>query len=93
MIITADDVKTDNHKYKETFKTKAKIFSKEKVLPIIGHKVGSISPLGVNPDVTIYFDESPKRFDTVFPACSSANSTIEISIDDLKRYVDIYKAI
>lgn len=88
LIVTAGDVKIDNHKYKDTFKTKAKMLARDEVLPIIGHEVGGVCPFGVNPDVTIYLDESLKRFDTVFPACGSSNSAIEISVDDLKSYVN-----
>ena len=54
MIVTAGDVKIDNRKYKETFKTKAKMLARDEVLPIIGHDIGGVCPFGVNPDVTIY---------------------------------------
>ena len=76
LIVTAGDVKIDNRKYKETFKTKAKMLARDEVLPIIG-----------NPDVTIYLDESLKRFQTVFPACGNSNSAIELTIDELSSYI------
>ena len=31
-------------------------------------------------------DESLKRFDTVFPACGSSNSAIEVTIDEMEKY-------
>ena len=37
-------------------------------------------------DVKIYLDESLKRFKTVFPACGSANSAIELTIPELEKY-------
>ena len=88
LIVTAGDMKIDNHKYKETFKTKAKMLSRDEVLPIIGHDVGGVFPLGINPNVTVYLDESLKRFNTVFPACGSSNSAIELTIEDLQKYVN-----
>ena len=98
VIVTAGDVKIDNRKYKETFNTKAKMLSREEVLPMIGHDVGGVCPFGINPNVSIYLDESLKRFATVFPACGSANSAIEVTIDELNDYleaswVDVCKAI
>ncbi|MEI3326585.1 MAG: YbaK/EbsC family protein [Thomasclavelia sp.] len=88
LIVTAGDTKIDNHKYKETFKTKAKMLSRDEVLPIIGHDVGGVCPFGINPNVTVYLDESLKRFNTVFPACGSSNSAIELTIEDLQKYVN-----
>ena len=88
IIVTAGDMKIDNHKYKEIFKTKAKMLSRDEVLPIIGHDVGGVCPFGINPNIAIYLDESLKRFDTVFPACGSSNSAIELTIEDLQKYVN-----
>ena len=87
LIVTAGDVKIDNRKYKETFKTKAKMLARDEVLPIIGRDIGGVCPFGVNPDVTIYLDESLKRFQTVFPACGNSNSAIELTIDELSSYI------
>ncbi len=88
LVVTAGDMKIDNHKYKETFKTKAKMLSRDEVLPIIGHDIGGVCPFGIKPNVAVYLDESLKRFDTVFPACGSSNSAIELTIEDLQKYVN-----
>ena len=34
----------------------------------------------------VYLDESLKRFATVFPACGSSNSAIELTIPELEKY-------
>lgn len=88
LVVTAGDMKIDNHKYKKTFKTKAKMLSRDEVLPIIGHDIGGVCPFGIKPNVAVYLDESLKRFDTVFPACGSSNSAIELTIEDLQKYVN-----
>lgn len=88
LIVTAGDMKIDNHKYKEIFKCKAKMLSRDEVLSMIGHDVGGVCPFATKPDITIYLDESLKRFKTVFPACGSSNSAIELTIDDLEKYID-----
>ena len=45
-----------------------------------------IHPVSVNNGVEIYLDNSLKRFDTVFPACGSSNSAIELTIEELEKY-------
>lgn len=86
LIVAAGDAKVDNAKYKAQFGTKAKMLSKDEVEEKIGHGVGGVCPFGVNEEVTIYLDESLKRFETVFPACGSSNSAIELSIEELEKY-------
>lgn len=86
LIVAAGDAKIDNSKYKAHFGTKAKMLSYEEAEPLIGHAVGGVCPFAVNDGVEIYLDESLKRFDTVFPACGSSNSAIELTIQELEEY-------
>ena len=58
----------------------------EQVDEMIGHSVGGVCPFAVNDDVRVYLDESLKRFDTVFPACGSSNSAIELDMQELEKY-------
>lgn len=98
LIVAAGDAKVDNAKYKARFGIKAKMLSSDEVLEKVGHVVGGVCPFGVKEDVPVYLDVSLKRFETVFPACGSANSAIELSIPQLERYahcmdwVDVCKA-
>ena len=84
LVVAAGDAKIDNSKYKATFHAKAKMLSFEEAEPLIGHAVGGVCPFAVNTGVKIYLDESLKRFETVFPACGSSNSAIELTIDQLE---------
>ncbi len=99
LIVTAGDVKIDNAKYKARFGKKAKMISAEEVETVIGHGVGGVCPFAVSENVTVYLDESLKRFTTVFPACGSSNSAIELTIEEMERYsgykewVDVCKMI
>jgi len=99
IIVTAGDVKIDNAKYKAKFQTKAKMLQFEEVEPMIGHRVGGVCPFAINDGVKVYLDESLKRFETVFPACGSSNSAIELTIPELETYsnyvewVDVCKAM
>ena len=86
LIVAAGDVKIDNKKYKAFFQTKAKMLGHEEAEALTGHAVGGVCPFAVNEGVEIYLDESLRRFDTVFPACGSANSAIELTISELEKY-------
>ena len=86
LIVAAGDVKIDNAKYKAQFGKKAKMLSPDEVETLVGHAVGGVCPFAVNEGVEIYLDVSLKRFETVFPACGSANSAIEFTIPELEKY-------
>ena len=86
LIVAAGDAKIDNPKYKAQFATKAKMLALEEAESLIGHAVGGVCPFAVNDGVEVYLDESLKRFETVFPACGSSNSAIELNLEELKKY-------
>ncbi len=97
LIVTAGDVKIDNPKYKAALGCKAKMLTYEQAETLIGHAVGGVCPFAVNEGVAVYLDESLRRFKTVFPACGSSNSAIELSLVELEMlakplgWVDVCK--
>lgn len=86
LIVAAGDARIDNPKYKAQFGTKARMLTPDEAVALIGHAVGGVCPFAVNEGVTVYLDESLKRFDTVFPACGSADSAIELTVPELELY-------
>lgn len=86
LVVAAGDAKIDNPKYKAQFGKKAKMLSPEEVETLVGHAVGGVCPFAVNEGVEVYLDVSLKRFETVFPACGSSNSAIELTIPELEEY-------
>lgn len=86
LIVTAGDARIDNSKYKSQFGTKACMLSPDQAENLIGHAVGGVCPFAVNTGVTIYLDKSLRRFESVFPACGSSNSAIELNIPELEKY-------
>lgn len=86
LVVSAGDARIDNAKFKAFFHTKAKMLSHEEAAELIGHAVGGVCPFAVNDGVVVYLDESLKRFTTVFPACGSGNSAIELTIPELEKY-------
>ena len=86
LIVAAGDARVDNKKFKQRFGEKAKMPSPDEAAELIGHKVGGVCPFAVNEGVRIFLDESLRRFETVFPACGSGNSAIELTISELEEF-------
>lgn len=86
IIVVSGEAKIDNKKYKEQFHTKAKMIPFDQVEALIGHAPGGVCPFGTKSDVTVYLDESLRRFETVFPAAGSSNSAIELNMEELEKY-------
>lgn len=86
LVVAAGDARIDNAKFKAQFGLKAKMLTPEQAVELVGHAVGGICPFAVNEGVEVWLDESLKRFETVFPACGSSNSAIELTIPELEKY-------
>lgn len=86
LIIAAGDAKIDNSKYKAMFHKKAKMMTPEELETYVGHAIGGVCPFGIPEQVNVYLDKSLTRFETVFPACGSSNSAIELTIPELEKY-------
>ena len=99
LIVAAGDAKIDNRKYKDKFGAKAKMLTAQEAIDLVGHPVGGVCPFAVKEGVTVYLDESLKRFETVFPAAGSAGSAVKLSCEELfessqaAEWVDVCKII
>ena len=85
------------YKFKQTFGVKAKMIPADEVEARVGHAVGGVCPFAVLPGVQVFLDVSLRRFETVYPACGSANSAICLTLPELERcagstqWVDVCK--
>ncbi|WP_134703378.1 YbaK/EbsC family protein [Ammoniphilus sp. YIM 78166] len=97
LIVAAGDAKIDNKRFREFFGFKARMLTPDEVLDQTGHAIGGVCPFGLKNPLEVYLDVSMKRFDTVFPACGSTNSAIELTSEELylyslaKDWVDVCK--
>ncbi|MBR6045306.1 MAG: YbaK/EbsC family protein [Ruminococcus sp.] len=97
LVVAAGDARIDNPKYKAQFGEKAKMLTPDEAVELIGHAVGGVCPFAVNEGTEIYLDSSLKRFETVYPACGSSNSAIELTVPELEKlsgsskWVDVCK--
>ena len=85
LVVAAGDARVDNPRFKARFHAKARMLTREEVQRLVGHDVGGVCPFGIEDGVRVYLDDSLRRFDTVFPACGSANSAVELSCGELER--------
>jgi len=86
LVVAAGDAKIDNKKFRHTFGFKARMLSPDEVLEQTGHMIGGVCPFGLANHLDVYLDVSMKRFDTLFPACGSTNSAIELSCEEIQEY-------
>lgn len=86
LIVAAGDAKIDNKTFRQTFGFKAKMLSPNEVLEQTGHEIGGVCPFGLAHDLEVYLDVSLKRFETVFPACGSRISAIELTPEELSEF-------
>lgn len=86
LVVAAGDAKIDNSKFKAEFHMKAKMLAPEETVPLTGHAIGGICPFANPSGAQVYLDVSLKRFETIFPACGSSNSAIELTCAELEQY-------
>ena len=97
LVMCAGDARIDNHKFKAAFHTKAKMIHPDEVEALVGHAPGGVCPFGVNEGVTVYLDESLKRFDVVYPAAGNGHSAVRLTVPELEQasrpaaWVDVCK--
>ena len=95
MVLCAGDKRVSNPKFKEEFKCKAKMLTRDEVNLLVGHDVGGVCPFGINEGVRVFLDVSLKAFDTVYPACGDAASAVKLKVDELEglanseKWVDV----
>lgn len=61
LILAEGTARVDNHKYKDTFHTKAKMIPFDDVEDFIGHAPGGVCPFGIKERIPVYLDESLKN--------------------------------
>lgn len=97
LVVAAGDAKVDNAKFKGQFGHKARMIAAPEVEALTGHAPGGVCPFANPEGVYTVLDVSLKRFATVFPACGSGNSAIEMDMQTLYQcaraqdWVDVCK--
>lgn len=93
LICMAGDAKINNQKYKACFHQKAVMIPGAQVEELIGHVPGAVCPFGIKEGVKVYLDVSLKRFEVVYTAGGSINSTVKLTLEELEQYTVFEKWI
>lgn len=91
IVVVAGDKKIDNQKFRSEFNIKSKMLRGAEVEELTGYAPGGVCPFANPEHSRKYIDVSVKRFETVYPACGTANSAIELTCDDLFKYAEAEK--
>lgn len=86
LVVMAGDAKVNNSKFKTFFHQKAIMLPYDQVKEKIGHLPGAVCPFALEEGVSVYMDISLKRFDILYTAGGSLNSTVELSLDELEQH-------
>ena len=108
LILTEGTAKVDNRKYKDTFRTKAKMipFEDDHVEGFVTGRLDNNTTVHFKGDasligqiVDVYLDESLRQFETVYPAAGNDHSAVKLTLAELeqvanaKGWVDVCKII
>ena len=91
IVVAAGNEKIDNKKFKDTFGIKAKMLNPEQVQLYTGFAVGGVCPFALPETAEVYLDITMKKFQTLFPACGTSNSAIELTIAEIELFTPFIK--
>jgi Uncharacterized conserved protein len=86
LVVMAGDAKVDNKKYKTCFHQKAVMIPGDQVETLVGHIPGAVCPFAINDGVKVYLDVSLKRFEIIYTAGGSLNSTVKLTLEELEKH-------
>ena len=94
LLVARGDARLDNRKCKAEFGARPRMLGAEETLELTGHPVGGVNPFGLTKPLPVYLDISLQRFDVVYPAGGSLNTSVEVPTDRLfdlvaDRWVDL----
>jgi prolyl-tRNA editing enzyme YbaK/EbsC (Cys-tRNA(Pro) deacylase) len=94
LLVARGDARLDNAKTKAAFGGRPRMLGPEETLALTGHPVGGVCPFGLANPLTVYLDVSLQRYDFVYPAGGSLNTSVRVTPERLfdlvgLRWIDI----
>ena len=87
LLVTRGDTRLDNRKCKDEFGARPRMLGADETLELTGHPVGGVCPFGLKSPLPVYIDRSLTRFDIVYPAGGSLNTSVKVRTDRLFELV------
>ena len=97
LVLVSGTARLDNQKFKAQFGFKPKMLSAQDTPLLTGHQPGGVCPFGLPGGAQVYLDRSLEGFESVYPACGSPSSSIELTLPELEKcsqsegWVDVCK--
>jgi prolyl-tRNA editing enzyme YbaK/EbsC (Cys-tRNA(Pro) deacylase) len=79
LLVTRGDARLDNQKAKAELGGRPRMLGPEETVAQTGHPVGGVCPFGLATPLPVHLDVSLKKFDIVYPAAGSLNSSVEVT--------------
>jgi prolyl-tRNA editing enzyme YbaK/EbsC (Cys-tRNA(Pro) deacylase) len=87
LVVAQGDARLDNRKSKDTFGARPRMLGPEETLALTGHPVGGVCPFGLATPLPVYLDRSLERWDMVYPAGGSLNTSVKVTPERLAALV------
>ncbi len=96
VLVVMGTARLDNRKFKDAFHAKPRFIKPEDLEAQVGHPMGGVCPFALPEGVSVYLDESLKRYDPVYPAAGAPNNAAKLTLAELERvtggvWVDVCK--
>ena len=97
VLVVMGTTRLDNRKFKDVFGCKPRFIKPEDLPDMVGHPMGGVCPFALPEGVTVYLDESLRRYDPVYPAAGAPNNAAMLTLAELERvtggvWVDVCKS-
>ncbi len=84
LVLMSGDMNVDNKKLKRLMEVrKVRIADAETVLAVSGYQVGAVPPVAHRQAMSIYLDESLKRFSQIYPAAGTTSNMFATTFEEL----------
>lgn len=83
MVISAGDVRVDTRSMKELIGSKVRMASSDEVEEMTGYTIGGVCPFALPGPITVYLDESLKRFEVTYAAAGTSNTAVPATFAQL----------
>lgn len=83
VIVTGENMKISNKKFKDYFKSNPKELNKSEITAVTGHPMGGLSPLGLKDPLKVYIDISLKEKKHIYLCAGLKNFVVTVTSKEI----------
>jgi prolyl-tRNA editing enzyme YbaK/EbsC (Cys-tRNA(Pro) deacylase) len=84
MVISAGDVRVDTRAMKALVGSKVRMATGDEVEEMTGYTIGGVCPFALPHPISIYLDESLKRYEVTYAAAGTSNTAVPATFTQLQ---------